>query len=129
MDRAPGFQFGYGKREVGAQNGAQLQPGESLKGLVVGAGVVPFGNVVKGLLVYVVGVEIGVQGEVGEIGLWRDDETAVQSLERGTLGEQVENLGGGEVHEGVVDEDAGSGREMKRGGGVASSVGCGEAEV
>lgn len=88
-----------------------FEPVQGGAGLGVGVGGV-FLEVVDELILHeVVSVQVRAKGNVGEVRLGGDDERGVATFEVGAGGEKVENLGRAEVHEGVVEEKLGRGRE------------------
>lgn len=89
-------------------DGTYLEPAEGLGWLVVRAGVVAFWDVVKGVLAGSVGVEVGVKGEFREGALGRNDQRCKKMGERGAGQEELKDLRGVVVHEGVVHEHGGS---------------------
>ena len=82
----------------------------------------PFGCVMKGLPVDLVGVEVGVEAEVGEVALWGNHQGAVEFGEVGDLEEQVEDMRGVEIHQGVVHEGDAVGWKVGGLGGIPNGI-------
>lgn len=122
VNGTPGVEDGDGQSLATTDDHGGLKPLDGGFRLGVGMSRVVFKMILKFVTGEVHSVEFWVEGDVSKGRLGGDYKGSVNSLDVRGLEEEVKNLGGLEVHEGVVHENGGSGWEVRGGLGVAGFI-------